>query len=140
MATPAPTAPPVKTSTAAMVGMILAVAVIFIVIFGYILFLAPWELTARLWWTGFVGFVFAFIAYLIYAGTEAKPIRLLAAGLFVIGVGSYYGAILTGDPNSVLLWLVVLSVFVLIIFGFVFVMARQGEATQARLARRRLTP
>ena len=123
-----------------MIGIILAVAIIFIVIFGYILFLAPWTLTSRLWWTGFVGFVFAFIAYLIYAGTEAKPIRLLAGGLFVIGVGSYYGAILTGDPSSVLLWLVVLSVFVVIILAFVFVMARQGEATQARLARRRLTP
>ncbi len=139
MATP-PAPPVVKTSTTAMAGMILMVAIIFGVIFGYIALAPGWSTTGRLWWMGFVGLVFAFIAYLVYAGTEAKPIRLLAGGLFVVGVGSFYGAIFTGDPNTVLLWLVVLSIFVLIILAFIFVMARQAEATRIRVSQRKLTP
>ena len=124
----------------ALLGMVAAVSVIFIVIFGYILFLTPWTTDGKLWWTGFVSFVFALIAYLVYAGTDASPIRLLAGGLFVIGVGSFYGAILIAADAHMLVWLVLFSVIVVLILAAIFVMARQGEATQARLARRRLTP
>jgi len=124
-----------------MAGMILMVAIIFGVIFGYIALAPGWTTTGRLWWMGFVGLVFAFIAYLVYAGTEAKPIRLLAGGLFVVGVGSYYGAILVNpDQSQTLLWLVILSVFMLIILAFIFVMARQAEATRVRVSQRKLTP
>jgi len=120
--------------------MVAAVGVIFVVMFGYILFLTPWTLDGKLWWTGFVSFVFALIAYLVYAGTDARPIRLLAGGLFVIGAGCYYGAILIAADPHMLVWLVLFSVVVVLILAAVFVMARQGERTQARLAQRRLTP
>src|SRR5512136_102619 len=122
-----------------MAGMILMVAIIFGVIFGYIATAPGWSTTGRLWWMGFVGLMFAFISFLVYAGTEAKPIRLLAGGLFIVGIGSFYGAIFTGDQNMILAWLVLLSIFVLIILAFIFVMSRQREATALRNAQRKLT-
>ncbi len=143
MASPAPAAPPAaKLSSAAMFAIIAIVALMAALLFGYILFLAPIPDDTRLWWTGLVAFVFAFIAYLVYAGSEARPIRLLAGGLFVIGAGSFYGSILTSrnDASTQVLWLVVLSVIVVVVLAGVFVMARQAEATAARMARRRLTP
>ncbi len=124
-----------------MAGMILMVAIIFGVIFGYIATAPGWTTTARLWWIGFVGLVFAFVSFLVYAGTDAHPIRLLAGGLFVIAVGSFYGAILLNPDQSLsLVWLVLLSVFMLIILAFIFVMSRQREATAVRNAQRKLTP
>ena len=143
MSASAPPAPPtVKLSSAAMMGIIAIVGIMAALIFGYILFLAPIPGDLRLWWTGFVAFVLAFIAYLVYAGSEARPIRMLAGGLFVIGAGSFYGSILTSrnDVATQVLWLVVLSVIVVIVLAGVFVMARQAEATAARAAQRRLTP
>ncbi len=136
-----PPQPVVKTSTTAMAGMILMVAIIFGVIFGYIATAPGWATTARLWWMGFVGLVFAFISYLVYAGTDARPIRLLSGGLFIVGIGSFYGAIFTNpDQSWTLLWLVVLSVIVLVLLAFIYSMTRQAEATRVRNAERKLTP
>jgi len=60
----------------------------------------------------------------------------------VISAGSFYGSIFTSrnDTGTMILWSVVLSVIVVIVLIGVFVMARDAEATQARTARRRLTP
>ncbi len=139
----APTPPAVKLSSAALMGIVAVVGLTAAGIFAYILFLAPLAGDQRLWWTGFAAIVFAFLAFLVYAGTEAKVLQKLAGGLFVVGAGSFYGSILTSqdqDLSTKLLWVSVLSVLVVIVLAGVFVMARQAEATRARMARRRLTP
>ncbi len=143
MSAPASAAPPaVKLSSAALTGIIVIVGLMGAVIFGYILFLAPLPGDLRLWWTGLAAFVLAFIAFLVYAGSEARPLKMLAGGLFVIGALCFYGSILTSrnEVATQVLWLIVLSLIVVIVLAGVFVMARQAEATAARMARRRLTP
>src|SRR2546425_7725145 len=117
----APMPPAVKLSSAALLGMIVAVGVVAAVIFGFILFVGNFpRLADRLWWNGIAALLFAFVAYLVYAGTEAKPLRNLAGGLFLIGVGSFYGSILTGDQGTMLIWLVVLSILVVIVLAGVY--------------------
>src|SRR2546425_7363682 len=135
--------PPVKLSSAALLAIAAIVGIMAAGIFAYILFLAPGLNTdQRLWWTGFVSLVFAFLAFLVYAGTEAKLLQRFAGGLFLISAASFYGSIFTSrnDTGTMLMWAVVLSVIVVIVLLGVFVMARDAEATQARVARRRLTP
>ena len=138
-----PMLPPVKLSSAALLGILAIVGLMAVGVFAWILFLAPGlNIDQRLWWTGFVALIFAFLAYLVHAGTEAKPLKQLAGGLFLVSAGSFYGSIFTSasDTGIMLLWAVVLSILVVVVLLGVFVMAPEGEATQARLARRKLTP
>ncbi len=139
----APLPPPVKLSSAALLGILVILGLMAVGIFAYILVLAPGMfIDQRLWWTGFVALIFAFLSYLVYAGTESKPLKQLAGGLFLVSAGNFYGSIFTSrnDTGTMLLWSVVLSVIVVVVLLGVFVMARQAEATEARTARRRLTP
>ena len=139
----APLPPPVKLSSAALLGILVILGLMAAGIFAYILVLAPGLLIdQRLWWTGFVSLVFAFLSYLVYAGTESKPLKQLAGGLFVVSAGTFYGSIFTSqsDQGIMLLWSIVLSVIVVVVLLGVFVMSREAEATQARMTRRRLTP
>ncbi len=134
---------PVKLSSAALTGILVIVGLMAAGIFAWILVLAPGMFfDQRLWWTGFVALLFAFVSFLAYAGTESRPLQRMAGGLFVISAGSFYGSIFTSrnDTGTMILWSVVLSVIVVIVLIGVFVMARDAEATQARTARRRLTP
>jgi len=138
-----PLPPPVKLSSAALLGILAILGLMAVGIFAYVLVLAPGMLIdQRLWWTGFVALIFAFLSYLVYAGTESKPLKQLAGGLFLVSAGSFYGSIFTSqnDTGTMLLWSVVLSVIVVVVLLGVFVMAREAEATEARTARRRLTP
>ena len=139
----APLPPPVKLSSAALLAILAIIGLMAAGIFAYILVIAPGMfIDQRLWWTGFVALIFAFLAYLVYSGTESRPLRRLAGGLFLVSAGSFYGSIFTSrnDTGAMLLWAVVLSVLVVIVLLGVFVMAREAEATQARLAQRKLTP
>ena len=132
-----------KLSSAALLGIAAIVGIMAAGVFAYILFLAPnLFIDQRLWWTGFVSLVFAFLAYLVYAGTEARILQRFAGGLFLISAGSFYGSIFSSrtDPGTMLTWAIVLSVIVVIVLIGVFVMSREGEATNARLASRKLTP
>jgi len=74
--------------------------------------------------------IFAFLSYLVYAGTESKPLRRLAGGLFIVSAGSFYGSIFTSaaDMGIMLLWAVILSVLVVVVLLGVYVMAREAEA------------
>ncbi|HEY5538959.1 MAG TPA: hypothetical protein VIL58_05405 [Thermoplasmata archaeon] len=139
---PAPMPPVVKLSTLAATGIIVILGIMAAGIFAYILFLAPMTTDQRLWWTGFVATAFAFVAYLVYAGTEAKSIQKLAGGLFLLGAGSFYGSIFTGTGDTLgkLVWAVLLSILVVVVLGGVYVLSRQEEATKTRLSGRRLTP
>jgi len=133
----------VKLSSAALLGILVILGAMAAGIFAYVLVLAPGlPIDRRLWWAGFVALTFAFLSYIVYAGTEAKPLRRLAGGMFLVSAGSFYGSIFTSsyDQGIMLLWAVVLSVIVVIVLLGVFVMARDSEATQGRMARRRLTP
>ena len=139
----APLPPAVKLSSAALLGILAILALMAVGLFAYILVLAPGMfIDVRLWWTGFAALIFAFLAYVVYAGTESKPLKQLAGGLFVVSAGCFYGSIFTSrnDTGAMLLWSIVLSVLVVIVLLGVFVMAREAEASQARLARRKLTP
>src|SRR3989442_2360948 len=107
--------PPVKLSSAALLAIAAIVGIMAAGIFAYILFLAPGLNTdQRLWWTGFVSLVFAFLAFLVYAGTEAKLLQRFAGGLFLIIAPSLYGSIFTfpNDTRPTLMLPVDLSVIV----------------------------
>lgn len=143
---PAPASPPIagpKLSSVVLLA-IAAIAVIVIAsIFGYILFLSGMILSAQLWWMGFCGLIFALIAYLAFSATNDRRIlRPLAGAFFVIGVGSYYGAIATNADASLgkLLWMILLSVFVVGVLVLIFWMSRQSERDVVRKSQRRLTP
>jgi len=139
----APLPLPVKLSSAALFAILAILGLMAAGIFAYVLVLAPGMfIDQRLWWTGFVALIFAFLSYMVYAGTESAPLKRLAGGLFLVSAGSFYGSIFTSgsDMGTMLLWAVVLSVIVVVVLLGVFVMARDSEATQARLAQRKLTP
>ncbi|HLA46644.1 MAG TPA: hypothetical protein VJ207_03635 [Thermoplasmata archaeon] len=142
MAAPMPPPPAVKLSSVALTGIIVILVLMAAGVFAYVLFLAPLTTDQRLWWNGFVSIAFAFIAYLVYAGSEAKQIRSLAGVLFLIGAASFYGSIFvgTGDTLAKLVWSVILSILVVAVLAGIFVMSRQGEQTRIRMSGRRLTP
>src|SRR3970282_569456 len=75
MAAPMPPPPAVKLSSVALTGIIVILVLMAGGVFAYVLFLAPLTTDQRLWWNGFVSIAFAFIAYLVYAGSEAQEIR-----------------------------------------------------------------
>ncbi len=146
-----PATPPAASSTVATPKLssvalyaIAGIAIVVIAsIFGFILFLSGMVLSARLWWMGVCGYVFSLIFYLVFAATEDRKVsRPLAGAFYVIGAGSFYGAIATNTDTSFgkLAWMIVLSVFVVVVLYLIFRMAREGERDAVRKSRRRVTP
>jgi len=123
---------------------ILAIAVIVIAaIFGFILvYVAPF--TAQLWWMGVVGLIFALLFYMIFASTHNRTIVMpLAGAFFVIGVGSFYGSILSdnvSDALNKLILIVIESIFVVVVLTAIFMMSRGGEQDKVRKSQRKVTP
>ena len=144
--TPAPAAPgPLlpTLSTTVLLAMAAIGVVVLASIFGFILFVANLRIDERLWWTGLASMIFAFAFYLMFAAThDRKLARPLAGGFFVIGAGSFYGSIFTGEAGDVgkLLYLILFSVLVVIVLGAIFVMARDAEQDAIRKAQRRHIP
>ncbi len=124
--------------------VILAIAVIVIVaIFGFILVYVT-GLTNQLWWMGLMGLIFAFVFYLVFAGTHNRTIVMpLSAAFFVIGIGSFYGSILANPGSGALNQLVLIvieSIFVVIVLTAIYLMSRQGERDKVRKSQRKVTP
>src|SRR3989304_9682659 len=113
----APASPPIqvpKLSTFALAAIAGIAVLVIASVFGFILFASGMILSAQLWWMGFCSLIFALVFFFVYASTEEKKIiRPLAGAFFVIGVGSYYGAVFTNDATGLVqvLWIVLLSVF-----------------------------
>ena len=112
-------------------------------IFGFILiYVTP--LTTQLWWMGVVGLIFAFVFYMIFASTHNRTLVMpLSGAFFVIGMGSFYGSILTNttsDTLNKLILVVILSIFVVIILTAMFMMSRQEEQDRVRKSQRKVTP
>ena len=142
---PAPSGPAVpKLSTTVLLAMAAIGVFVLAAIFGYILLVAPGLRTdQRLWWTGFASMIFALGFYMLYASThERRVARPLAGGFFVVGAGSFYGSIFTGDASDLakLLYLILLSVLVIVVLGAIFVMARDAERDAVRRAQRKHIP
>lgn len=140
---PSPTVPNPKLSSLALYAIAGISVVVIASIFGFILFLSGMILSAQLWWMGVCGFIFAFLFYMVYAGTNDRKIsRPLSAAFFVIGAGSFYGAIGTNADTSFgkLGWMIVLSIIVVIFLYLIFRMAREGERDAIRRSRRKVTP
>src|SRR2546428_13085042 len=97
---PPPAGPNVpKLSTTVMFAMAAISAIVLAAIFAYILFVAVLRIDERLWWTGLCSMIFALGFFFLYASTHDRKIaRPLAGGFFVIGAGSFYGPIFTGNP------------------------------------------
>jgi hypothetical protein len=142
---PGPPAPPAtlpKISTLALGGMCAIAFVILASIYGFILF-TPGVLTAQLWWMGVVSLIFALAFFFVYAATDEKRIvKPVAAAFFVIGAASFYGSIGTTPNSGVLqmIWFVILSVFVIMVLGWIYWSSRQEERDVIRRSQRRLTP
>ncbi len=145
-----PATPPVAAPAAAprmssvLLYAIFAIAIIVIAaIFGFILvYVTP--LTTQLWWMGVTGLIFAFVFYGVFAATHNRTIVMpLSAAFFVIGMGAFYGSILTNttsDSLNKLVLIVIESIFLVIVLTSMFLMARQGEADKVRKSQRKVTP
>ncbi len=124
--------------------VILAIAVIVIAgIFGFILvYVSPF--TTQLWWMGLMGLIFALVFYMIFASTHNRTVVMpLSAAFFVIGIGSFYGSILSdtvSDPLNKLVLIVIESIFVVIVLTAIYMMTRQGERDKVRKSQRKVTP
>ncbi len=146
-ATPPPAAPaaaPKMSST--VLYIILAIAVIVIAaIFGFILVYVS-GLTNQLWWMGLMGLIFALVFYMIFASTHNRTVVMpLSGAFFVIGIGSFYGSILSdtspsSDPLNKLILIVIESIFVVIVLTAIYMMSRQGERDKIRKSQRKVTP
>jgi peptidoglycan/LPS O-acetylase OafA/YrhL len=141
---PAPGGPDVpKLSTTVLFVMGAIGTIVLAAIFAYILFVANLRIDERLWWTGLCSIVFALGFFFLYASTHDRKIaRPLAAGFFVIGAGSFYGSIFTGGSSDIakLVYLILLSIFVMVVLAAIFVMARDAEQDAVRRAMRKHTP
>src|SRR3989442_3444008 len=142
---PAPSGPAVpKLSTTVVLAMGAIATIVLVAIFAYILFVAPaLRIDERLWWTGLASMVFALGFYMMFAATHDRMIaRPLAGGFFVVGAGSFYGSIFTGNSSDFakLLYLILLSILLMIALGAIFVMARGAEKDAVRRAPRQYNP
>jgi hypothetical protein len=142
---PPPAVPPAlpKISTLALLGISAISFAILASIYGYILFISGLPLTAMLWWMGVVSLVFALAFFFAFAATDDKRVlKPVAAAFFLIGVGSFYGSIVTTPGAGLLqmIWIVILSVFVLVVLGWIYYSSRQEERDAIRRSQRRMTP
>ncbi len=132
-----------KLSTLALAAIAGIAVLVIASVFGFILFVSGMILSAQLWWMGLCSLLFALVFFFAYAATEEKKIiRPLAGAFFVIGVGSYYGAVFTNHDSGLvqLLWIVLLSVFVVVVLFAVFWSSRETERDAIRKSQRRVTP
>ncbi len=142
----APAAPPaggMKLSRVVLLAMLAIAVIVIAAIFGFILvYVSP--LTTQLWWMGLTGLIFAFVFYGVFAATHNRTIVMpLSAAFFVIGMGAFYGSILTdtlSDSLNKLVLIVIESIFLVIVLGAIFLMARGGEADKVRKSQRKVTP
>src|SRR3989442_12694590 len=115
---PAPSGPAVpKLSTTVLLAMGAIATIVLVAIFAYILFVARLRIDEQLWWTGLASMIFALGFYMMYAATHDRTIaRPLAGGFFVVGAGSFYGSIFTGNSSDFakLLYLILLSIPVML--------------------------
>ena len=138
-----PPLPAPKLSSLALAAIAGIAVLVIASVFGYILFLSGMAPSAQLWWMGLCSLVFALVFFFVYASTdEKKLIRPLTGAFFVIGVGSYYGAVFTnGDSGLVqVLWIVLLSVFVVVVLFAIFWSSRETEKDAIRKSQRKVTP
>jgi len=142
----APASPPIqvpKLSTFALAAIAGIAVLVIASVFGFILFVSGMILSAQLWWMGFCSLIFALVFFFVYASTEEKKIiRPLTGAFFVIGVGSYYGAIFTNGASGLVqvLWIVLLSVFVVVVLFAIFWSSRETERDAIRKSQRKVTP
>jgi cbb3-type cytochrome oxidase subunit 3 len=132
-----------KLSTVVLAAIAGIAVLVIASVFGFILFLSGMGLSSQLWWMGFCALIFALVFFFAYASTdEKKVIRPLAGAFFVIGVGSYYGAIFTNGDSQLLkvVWLVILSIFTVLVLFWIFWASREGERDTIRRSQRKLTP
>ena len=141
-----PPAPPASGPTVPKLSTTVLLAtrtIVLVAIFAYILLVARLRLDEQLWWTGLTSMIFALGFYMMYAATHDRMIaRPLAGGFFVVGAGSFYGSIFTGNSSDFakLLYLILLSILVMIALGAIFVMARDAEKDAIRRAQRKYIP
>jgi len=136
-------APKLKLSTTVLFGIAAIGGILLASVFAYILVVAQMGFSARLWWMGFAGGIFAIAFYILQGVTGDRTIlRPLAAAFFLIGAGGFYGAILTNtDSDSLkLIWIVILSILVVGVLAAMFYMSRDAERDAARKAQRKVTP
>jgi len=129
-------------STAALAAVAILAFFIIGLIYVYIFVFSGMDIVSAYWWSGFVGFIFAFIFYLVHAAVEEPVTRIISGTFFALGAMFFYAAIGfgSGDPNSKILWLIVLSVIVLVVLLFVWRLTSQGAADDQRRAMRKRTP
>lgn len=142
-----PAAPPAmtvpKTSSVALIAIAAIAFVMLASIYGYILFISGLSLTAMLWWMGVVSLIFALAFFFVYAATANKRLmKPVTAAFFVIGAASFYGSILTTEGSGVLqlVWIVILSIFVIIVLFAIYWSSRSEERDAMRRSQRKLTP
>ncbi len=95
------------------------------------------------WWSGLVGFIFAFVFYIVHSSIREEPVTRILSGLFfVLGAAFFYAAIGLNPaytPGDRILWLIVLSIIVLVVLVLVWRMSMQRTADEERRARRQRT-
>ena len=135
--------PPGKALSMAALAVIVFLAFFIIgLIYLYIFYYAVMPDTSRYWWSGFVGFIFALIFYMVHASIREEPVtRILSGMFFILGAVFLYAAVALGtpDPGNKIMWLIVLSVVVLAVVVLVWRMSVQRAADDERRARRRRT-
>src|SRR2546428_12423810 len=141
---PAPSGPTVpKLSTTVLLAMGAIATIVLVAIFAYILLVARLRLDEQLWWTGLTSMIFALGFYMMYAATHDRMIaRPLAGGFFVVGAGSFYGSIFTGNSSDFakLLDLILLSILVMLAPGAILVMASVAVEDAVGVAQREDLP
>jgi len=136
--------PPGPRPSMAILAVITALAfVVIALIYLWIFIFSGIPFESACWWAGLVGFIFAFVFFMVHAASREEPIsRIVSVMFFVLGAVFFYSAILLGgsDTGSRIFWLIVLSILVMVILLFVWRMSVQKEADDYRRAMRKRTP
>ncbi len=132
-----------RTSTAVLAVVAFLAFFVIAMIYAWIFFFSGMAFESACWWAGLVGFIFAFVFFMVHAASREDPVsRIVSITFFVLGAVFFYSAILLGnyDTGGRILWLIVLSVMVMVILLFVWRLSVQKEADDYRRAMRKRTP
>lgn len=117
------------------IGVISMVIITLILI--YIFIFTDWELSPRLWFSGFAAFVLAVIFYILYSSFKTKLAKLMSVAFFALCAVLFYLSVWfmpvsSGDEVKKTIGLIVLAI-ILILMLFILLYTRMKKERKPRV-------
>lgn len=126
-------------STLMLMLMVVVSVMIMGLIFAFIVFYSGLDLVGMALWIGVIAIIFAIVVYFVHAIFDDPVTLALCGGFAMLGLLSFYAAIFisSAKPGDKMIYIAVLSIFVLIFLIFAYRMRSYGERQKERIAKRK---